>query len=435
MNNNQIFEFFEKKLEDNYNLIRDRIGEEIIILGSQDNDCLRCGLRRDNQVIRRQICFGCRLLNYLSGKDLVKDEINIEWGRLKGEKIYIDRNISDSSELELDHNLKNYNNKLTSGISNYYDKEYFKLNNIYYYKIKNKFLNLSINSIIMKYIMLKKNYPNNISYLYNYNCSYKSNILRFKYEFEDIDNLKLNPIYGGRKKLDNQILLDIFSQLTIFFKFIANFYFCHNQSSIEYLKFSSDMCNLNFDGIEYRSAIKLFILPSVYSSISLYNSQAKKWARFFNSTECKDYHLYPIESVEIDINGSKNYNNKRFKIPYAKDYTDDRIIFYKLGNRSDDFLTIRRNYGSTILSSSFDLVCFVISLLLEDYVRNSFEKEEKMMRLWSGMWRKKESVKIWNEISNYEGENNFEYVFELVSKYYIRFDLLDYFYHTIFDKN
>ena len=40
-----------------------------------------------------------------------------------------------------------------------------------------------------------------------------------------------------------------------------------------------------------------------------------------------------------------------------------------------------------------------------------------------------------NEISNYEGENNFEYVFELVSKYYIRFDLLDYFYHTIFGKN
>jgi len=58
-----------------------------------------------------------------------------------------------------------------------------------------------------------------------------------------------------------------------------------------------------------------------------------------------------------------------------------------------------------------------------------------MTKLWSGMWRKKEGVKIWNEISNYEGENNFEYIFELVSKYYIRFDLLDYFYHTIFDKN
>ena len=382
-------------------------------------------------MIRRQNCKDCLLFKHLTKSGIVDEELDIMWGKYKGQTLYFNRYNYHQTNIVLDNKLREYNNQLTSKLSKYYTKEYFKLDNINYFKILDRNINLIVISIILKYIMDKRNYPNIDYFLYSYICENKLIIIRKKYEFEDISNLKLNPIFREGKKLSRTVIKDIITQLVIFFKLFSSFYFCHNEGSINFLKFSSEYINLNLGKHEYSSSIKVYVTPSCYSSISIYNRSKNLWARYSYNSCDKYYHYYPYEKIDIDFNSSKNYNSKKFKIPYSENYLENRIIFYKIGKRSDDFIFIRRNYGSPVGSKSFDIACFIVSLLLEDYFLYVFEEDEFYLKLWEGMWKKDEKDKIWNEIKNQE-DNNFEIVYNILIKYHIRFDLLDYLYNYIF---
>lgn len=400
---------------------------------NKDRTCTRNALTKYNFNTRNQKCFNCSLLSSFTNKDIITEEIEILAGENRGDYIITDINPSVDNSYQL---LEfDYINKLFDNSND---------NIQYYYVTKDENLNYACINILILEIMKEKNFNFYTNFLTFYICGQNIINIRLKYDFENINELAqsdffASPEHQNENYLKKDITRDILICLVVFYKFFALDAFCHNEPCVKFLKFNTGFNNFVFEGCEFYIPFLFIIELSKYSAINYKNG------RYFNQdiTNKKEWKSVPIESLDVDINGTKNYKKVDFGIPYNSEYNNHRILFYKIGNRSKDFIYARRKLGLALFYHSFDLICFIVSLLIERCFSFYFFTDYKLINLWKGLWKRDEYIKINKEIDdirqlrskkNSKIENNFETVFEIVKKYYIRIDALDYIYHNCIKK-
>jgi hypothetical protein len=413
-----IFRFFNEENLKLYASLKN-IEEDIIFKG--DITCLRDGLTKSDLITKHQKCKGCYLISIFFSADTISDKIKILTGRKKNYILMTHKSNKDLFKLIYNNKPNSYLDIYNKKIGKYY-KEEEHTNLVKFFGSNNKILNLSIITIILTNLMKEKSYPSINNFVYHYICGNRIRFFNFKYDIDSFEELAVIP-----NQLEKETTRKILIQIIIFFKFFSSYYFLHNQPSIEFIKFDIDLVSFTINNKHIISPIKVFIEPSVYSSITLYNKDTVK--RFYNSVGgVKNISDLPFEDFDIDVNGSENYNENVFNIEYIEGYINKRIIFYKIGNRADDFIEMRRHMGIPLASKSFDIVCFLVSLLLNNYFYESFMKNYKSIVIWKGLWKKSEYDKLMEELAEWRETkfNNFELVLLIVKKYYIRFDALEY---------
>lgn len=398
----------------------------------KDRTCTRNALTKYNFNTRNQKCFNCTLLSSFTKKDYITKEVEILAGENRGDYLITDINssVDDGYQLlEFD-----YINKLFDASEDLQ----------YYYVTKDENLNYACINILILEIMKDKNFNFFTNFLTYYLCGQKIINIRFKYDFEDVNELAQSDFFASSSyKLQNFLKIDITRDilicLIIFYKFFSLDAFCHNEPCVKFLKFNTGFNNFIFEKREFYIPFLFTVEMSKYSAINYKN------CRYFNRdiTNKQEWKSVPVEGLDVDINGTKNYKKIDFGIPYNSEFNNHRILFYKVGNRSKDFIYARRKLGLALFYHSFDLICFIVSLLLEKCYSFLFFTDYKLINLWKGLWKRDEYIKINNEINeirqqrlkkNSKVENNFETIFQIVKKYYIRIDALEYLYQNLIVK-
>ena len=96
-----------------------------------------------------------------------------------------------------------------------------------------------------------------------------------------------------------------------------------------------------------------------------------------------------------------------------------------LNKEADKFLYFRRHYGATIMYQSFDIICFIVSLMIENYFYHTVKNNKKLNNIWSNLWLKDELEDLEKDIKECKN-NNFNNIFTILRKYYIRSDIIEY---------
>lgn len=404
--NLQLFNLFSN-LEDSYEF-------------KSDHTCLRDGLSNYNLIIKHQKCYSCRLLDLLFKNDTIEDKIKILVGKYKHKVINIKKTNKDIFKIVYLENLNDYLKIYNRDICNYYTLEkHFSYTK--FFGSTNKKLNLAIINNILK------NYSKNNNYLYHYICNNKLIYLDYNYDIDNLEELLTESDYGS-KEMVKKILYSI----VIYYKFFSNYYYTHNEPCIEFLKFNLDIVNIKTEDKNITMPFKTYILPSEYSSITLFKKdKAKRY--FYQGGIDKNISDLPFEDFDISFNGSKNYNKKTYDIEYCEDYNSKRIFFYKIGNRAKDFLDLRRYSGIPLASKSFDIIVFYASLLLEKNYYGYYLQNYTLITIWKGLWKVEEYPLIMRELDILRNKNinKFDNIYNVIKKYYLRFDALEYLYVSL----
>lgn len=405
---------------------------------NKDRTCTRNALTKYNFNTRNQKCFNCTMLSSFTNKNCISKETEILAGINRGDYLMTDINYS----VDLGYQLLefDYINKLFDSSSM----------TQYYYATKDENLNYACINILIQEIMKEKNFNFYTNFLTYYICGQKIVNIRLKYDFETVNELAQNDFYASsdyqnENYLKKDVTRDILICLIIFYKFFSIDVFCHNEPCIKFLKFNTGFNNFIFEKQE-------FYIPFLFSvEMSKYSAINYKDGRYFNQdiTNKREWKSVPIENLDVDINGTKNYKKIDFGIPYNSEYDNHRILFYKIGNKSVDFMYARRKLGLPLFYHSFDLICFIVSLLLEKCFSFYFFSDYKLINLWKGLWKRDEYIKINTEIKEIREmkekrekreskhsklnqiENNFETVYQIIRKYHIRIDALEYLYQNL----
>lgn len=429
MNCDKIFSIWDKQIEKVYYYLKDNINKDFKF-NYRDNNCLSLALRESNYLIRYQKCTNCNYVASFLSKDILKDkdEININFGKRKGEKIIFNRYDYQNNKiinLEESKDINYFINKEINKITFHPYNE-----NIYFYGIKNKYLNLALINIILITIAKAKNFTAPPSFINFFICREKISLLNFKYEVNNEKEISNNPELVVKGLMSKENIKDILKQIVIFFLFYEKFNFTHNEASIKFLKFNCELHSFIFNGEEFSSTIKLHIIPSIYSSISIYNSEKDIWARYYNYKKENKHFNTLVEKWYIGWDGIEKKDKDIF-YQSCKKFEKGKIIYYFLGKEANKFLYFRRHHGSSIFYKSFDIICFVVSLMIENYFYDSVKKDNELNLIWKKLWLEDEIEFLEKDIKTCK-ENNFDMIFNIVRKYHIRVDILDYLYHNLF---
>ena len=123
-----------------------------------------------------------------------KENIEILCGKNKGKYISV---LEDGycQEYTINNYIKYFSNTISKKHAVYYKDEYFNLKNITYYTTKNKLLNLSAISLILKKIATVKKFPMKINYITSYVCQGRIAMLYLKGEHDTFKNISRNPLF------------------------------------------------------------------------------------------------------------------------------------------------------------------------------------------------------------------------------------------------
>jgi hypothetical protein len=138
------------------------------------------------------------------------------------------------------------------------------------------------------------------------------------------------------------------------------------------------------------------------------------------------------------MNGSTNYythDPEKMKEYFSPDkgstYLKHRIMFYRLNKKCNYFLKLRREYGSVFLLNSFDAITMFCSLMTLPFFYDSLLSDPDLSRVWYGLWRKTEAESITELLINQQHPLNFDNTVQILKKFYIRFDAVEYLYREL----
>lgn len=374
-----------------------------------------------------QRCKGCQILYRLrKGNTQNNNEIEIYSGVKKGNKLLLEK-----FDFFKDDYLENLETQeISYSLFKTLNPLYFHLNNkSKYYNIENSKVNYITQSLIYNQIMKQENLNLYNNYVWSYICGNKIHLLKEKNNISDLKELSGNPLFSifhspnrDIEKFRNNgvskiVVLAILKQLIMTFKVMGKYHFIHSKPGKEYYNFIPEPITINKETFP----LKFILRCHPYSSITY---QDKRF--YCSSIGNFHHHGVPLESFDVDVNGSNSYcDNKNF----SREYNSKRILFYKIGKRSEVFLKMRNQYGIPICYHSFDFVMFLISLIIQEefYVF----KEMKEYKLWKGLWKLDEYSSLESKLFSLEN-NNFDTIFDVVKNYHIRFDALQFFYSSLY---
>jgi len=418
----QIFKIFKNNNSD----ILDSLLENNKNILEKDTNC-RCVsmIRKKNNYSRK--CKGCQIISRLIKTNYLQSrEIEIFSGRYKNLFLYIDPHIFTK---EISYQRK----ELVDKILNYFKSNLSNLesysSDISYYKTENSQYNYLINSIIMNANLKEEKISLQNNFLWGFMCNNTFTLIKKISIFKNLDQLCSSPYYSNysspilssqERKLSKSTVYMIMKQLSYLLKILSKHYFVHGEPSVDSISYVSEKINIKDETFPLK----------IVMDLSPYSSQNYKGSRYFYKLDNKFLNLgVPFEKIDVHINGSKSYfihNNITSK------YDEISILYYKIGNRSKIFNKMRNDCGIPVCYKSFDLVCFLISFIKDEYFFKTFKECDKLLEIWKFLWKTDEYDSVMEDIKKLE-HNNFDEIFNLVKKYYIRFDALEYFFHELFN--
>ena len=373
-----------------------------------------------------QRCKGCQILYRLrKGNSQNPDEIEIYSGSKKGNKLLLEKFDFFKDDYIANLETKEIAYSLFKSLNPIY---FHHLKKTSYFNIENCKVNYITQSLIYNQIMKQENLEFYNNYTWSYICGNKIHLLQEKNTISDLKELSGNPLFSifhspnrdiekfRTNGISKIVVLSILKQLTMTLKIMSKYHFIHSRPSKQYYHFIPEPTTINKETFP----MKLILECHDYSSITY---QEKRF--YCSSVGNFHHHGIPIESFDVDVNGSQSYcDNKNF----SSDYNSKRILFYKIGKRSEVFLKIRNQYGIPICYHSFDFVLFLTSLVIQEefYVF----KEMKEYKLWKGLWKNDEYPYLETKLFSLE-TNDFDSIFSVVKDYYIRFDALQFFFKSL----
>ena len=416
----QIFKIFKNN---NNDIIENLINTDKNII-EKDNNC-RCFSMRNKKMCYSRKCKGCQIISRLIKTNyLQKNEIEIFSGRNKNTFITVKNYMYQSSNYILENNCTNFLIYVSNSLKNI---ENYEISTVFY-KTQDPNYNYIINSIIKNLILKKEKLHLYDNFLWSFVCSSFTTIIRKKATYKNLNDLCKSPYYSNysspylnieqERKLSKNTVNSIIKQLVYYFNILKDHYFIHGEPSIKYLSFSNEKTIISGE----THILKIILDSSPFTSI---NYQKRRYC--FNEERIVNFGI-PLENIQVFINGSRNYIDHS-KI--QRDYDRISILFYKIGNKSNNFIKIRNSYSIPICYKSFDFVCFMISLIKDKYFYSTFSECDNLFTLWKNLWRSDEYPNLMKDIEKMK-KNNFVNILNIIRKYYIRFDAIDYFYNELF---
>lgn len=428
LNSDQIF----KMMSNNNTEILENITVKNKI--SDDKNCGYFSMSRKTKHCYNNRCKGCQLIYRLIKTVLLESElIEIYYGKKKGKKIKIqtfDYFKSDYMENSICRNLNLYISKEIKSLQCNINME----KEVEFFSTKNKYYNFVIISIILNKLLLEKEIFLYNSFLWSFVCRNRISLICLEKEYKSVEDLVKNPYYSNysspiitkivNKNLSSTTVINILKQLIIILNNLLESFFIHSEPSIKYINYSSETVTLPFKDGNITFPFKLSLTPCYTSSIN-YNKK-----RFFLCKDIiKNYGL-PVEKIDIYFNKTKNYLKKNKKIFFDEEYEKNRIFGYKIGNRSEIFLQTIKNNGVPLFNESFEFICFLVSYIIDKNFLFTFKECKKEFQTWKGLWKEEEFPLLMKDIAKSD-INDFKRVLDIVKKYYIRFDSLEYFYREL----
>lgn len=280
----------------------------------------------------------------------------------------------------------------------------------------NPFMNYVVVSCVLKHIVRLKSYPVNIPYEWSYVCRDKFNIVLDTTNvnsLKDVSRLKhlTNSSPLARKTVYNPIskatTMTIFRQIVLLCHFYGMYRFSHGEPSITYISFHPASVKFTYNGKQIDSSVKVSITPSVYSGI-VYKETKFAYRRHthkYNTTyENRDVSIKPLGDG------------------YTGNYEDHRVVYVKIGNKSEQFLKNLINGDCGL--KAFDFVMFMGSIMVNKQYMTSF-KDCPYIDIWKNMWRGEDYEKIASGLAAIH-TNSFKQVFDVVKNCYFRVDAMEY---------
>lgn len=333
-----------------------------------------------------QDCYSLGLL-YHRGLIIPNRVVQIYQGRYTNENI---QTVVSDSFSNLYHQL--LNQQLISFLGSF--KSYN--NPTKYFSTNNCELNYAVISCIMEHEFKKVKIPCIPIFKYMFSCGHK-NITIDQIPSLGIGTLDILIKISGyldspstpisRKvnltPLKTEIGRGILFQLITTLKQLSSYDFSHGTPTLGYLGFSNNPVNYNYQNKIITCPVTLHLIPSVNSSITVFNSEKRENHRIFcnNSQIFPSFYVKPTRKSYLGNSDTNKFNMP--DLPFHPDYISRSIEGYEI--TSDD-LNIIRNHGVSLFGSSLDLYFFWMSLMTQDCFVQYMERDIQMMEIWSSLF-------------------------------------------------
>lgn len=200
------------------------------------------------------------------------------------------------------------------------------------------------------------------------------------YEVPSIGNIY--DLY--KNKTATTTAYSIFTQLLVALSELSTINFSHGAPSMNSICFTKDPVSYKYDGVHVNG-------PATLQITGLWNSSAT----FGN------VHYYP-ENIQ-----SSMYVEHSIFVPEITNqviYCDDAneckpIALYRLTNTTVDIYMAMRHIGFPLYVGSFDLYCFIVSLMCNKSFFDNVMTDPKSYKLWSSMWLSEDIANVETSIA------------------------------------
>ena len=229
-------------------------------------------------------------------------------------------------------------------------------------------------------------------------------------------------------------IYDILLQLSSTLLILSQNAFTYGTPTINSLYFENKACKFSYDSINTTFQTTLRFTPSFNSAINIgykrfYFNQPQLSSKYFEVDKCPKISIKQILSTDINALYSCTYNN--IKIPCLPKYNKIYKTCYKIGEDYQTFYSYVTNYGLPLFYSSFDIYSFLVSILINPILFNSFMSNLKLELLWKNLWNPDQydslmyNLKLLNPLSTAID------ILQFLSNYDLRCDAIKYFWETL----
>ncbi|CAH6419395.1 Protein kinase [uncultured virus] len=202
--------------------------------------------------------------------------------------------------------------------------------------------------------------------------------------------------------LKYEIVRTIIVQLLVILLELSEINFSHGTPSVHGLVFNKDPVSYAYDGVQIIGPITVQI-TDLWNSSATFNKIHYFPKNIRSSTSIERNMFAPTISTKTvsmaycgDIGAIQNLSQDPIACPVTLQTCPDAITyevckpqninFYQLTSSTLDIYAAIRHIGFPIFASSFDLYCFMISLMCDKSFYATVINDQRLYRLWSMMW-------------------------------------------------
>ena len=223
-----------------------------------------------------------------------------------------------------------------------------------------------------------------------------------------LDNLhKISKFHNNPENMRSAFTYEttraIIIQLVASLSELSHINFSHGDPTVVSLVFNEECLSYKYDGVPVKSEISLKL-------VNMWNSSA-----VFNNNH------YFSKDVKSEM-----YLDSNSLLPDFDSFI--KPGYYRLRYNNINIFKAMNHSGISIFSSSFDLYCFLISLMCDKSFHAGVMKNQKLCSLWKSIWLVEELDQIDKLINEHHmmdiPVNNFDTVCNIIVGFWLQYDVV-----------